>query len=176
MSQSDHTGRVAPLALEEYLPYLINRAGIALVQRFSAVLREEELGIQDWRALAALYETAMQQAVAGGVRLSDLSERTSIEISTLSRVVAGMERRGMLLRERSSSDARAVSIRLTPRGESMAAKLIPDGLALEAAALAGLNAEEAAQLKTLLGKVYANLSPAGSIGAAGAKGSDPETR
>lgn len=183
MSATDRNGIVAPLALEEYLPYLINRAGIALVQRFNTVLREEELGIQDWRALAALYETAIrQEATAAGIRLSDLSERTSIEISTLSRVVAGMERRGMLLRERSSSDARAVSIRLTPRGEAMAAKLIPDGIALEAAALTGLDAQEAAQLKRLLGKVYANLSAAGSsgaagsIGAVGAKGSDPESR
>ncbi len=167
-------GAVAPLVLDDYLPYLINRAGVSLVQRFGAVLREEGLGIQDWRALAALYEIANGTAIdgsggvggsgavrdSGGVRLSDLSERTAIEISTLSRVVAGMERNGMLLRERDASDARAVAIRLTPRGLCLAAKLIPAGIALEQVALAGLDAAEAAQLKALLRRIYTNLKAA----------------
>ncbi len=151
---------VAPLVLDDYLPFLINRAGVSLVQRFTAVLREEELGIQDWRALAALYEIANLSSgeSAEGVRLSDLALRTAIEISTLSRVVAGMERNDLLLRTRDRSDARAVSIRLTPRGRTMAAKLIPDGLALERAALAGLSEADAAQLKDLLRRVYSNLT------------------
>ncbi|WP_374634559.1 MarR family winged helix-turn-helix transcriptional regulator [Ferrovibrio sp.] len=155
-------GAVAPLVLDDYLPYLINRAGVSLVQRFGAVLREEGLGIQDWRALAALYEIANGTAIdgSGGVRLSDLSERTAIEISTLSRVVAGMERNGMLLRERDASDARAVAIRLTPRGLCLAAKLIPAGTALEQVALAGLDAAEATQLKALLRRIYTNLKAA----------------
>lgn len=141
---------MTPLALDDYLPYLINRAGVRLVTHFSLQLRAEGLSIQDWRVLAALVEQ-------DGPRLSDLAERTSIEISTLSRVVGSMEESGLLSRTRASSDARAVTIRLAARGSDVAARLIPAARALEAGALAGLSAAEAAQLKALLRQVYDNL-------------------
>ena len=138
------------LGLDDYLPYLINRTGVRLVARFGQRLREEGLTIQDWRVLAALNEQ-------DGPRLSDLAERTSIEISTLSRVIGGMERRHLLSRARTRSDARAVAIQLTPRGREMVARLIPAAQALERSALAGLDAETETQLKALLRRVYANL-------------------
>ncbi len=138
------------LGLDDYLPYLINRTGVRLVARFGQRLREEGLTIQDWRVLAALNEQ-------DGPRLSDLAERTSIEISTLSRVIGGMERRHLLSRARTPSDARAVAIQLTPRGRDMVARLIPAAQTLERNALAGLDAETEAQLKALLRRVYANL-------------------
>ena len=159
VDRSAADGAATHLALEDYLPYLINRAGVSLVHRFGAVLREEELGIQDWRVLVALQEFSLHAAAKTGMRLSDLSLRTAIEISTLSRVVANMEKAHLLHRERDGRDARAVSIRLTPRGLSMAAKLMPSGLALEQAALAGLDAAETRQLKDLLRRVYRNLTP-----------------
>ena len=138
------------LGLDDYLPYLINRTGVRLVARFGQRLREEGLTIQDWRVLAALNEQ-------DGPRLSDLAERTSIEISTLSRVIGSMERRHLLSRARTRSDARAVAIQLAPRGREIVARLIPAAQALERNALAGLDAEAEAQLKALLRRVYANL-------------------
>ena len=138
------------LGLDDYLPYLINRTGVRLVARFGQRLREEGLTIQDWRVLAALNEQ-------DGPRLSNLAERTSIEISTLSRVIGGMERRHLLSRARTDSDARAVAIQLTSRGRELVARLIPAAQTLERNALAGLDAETEAQLKTLLRRVYANL-------------------
>ncbi|MEK9971097.1 MAG: MarR family winged helix-turn-helix transcriptional regulator [Ferrovibrio sp.] len=144
----DHS---APLRLDRYLPYLINRAGVSMATRFSAALREAGVALQDWRVLAALRER-------DGQRLTELALRTSIEVSTLSRLVGSMETAGLVSRSRDSLDARAIVIRLTPAGDSITIRLTPAALQLEATALAGLNDGEIAQLKMLLERIYGNLS------------------
>jgi DNA-binding MarR family transcriptional regulator len=140
-----------PLRLDNYLPYLINRAGVSLALRFGSELRQAGVTLQDWRVLAALRE-------ADGQRLTELAGRTSIEVSTLSRLVAGLETAGLVLRERDASDARAIAIVLTARGAALTAALTPAAATLERTALAGLSESEAGQLKALLHRVYGNLA------------------
>ncbi|QDO97641.1 MarR family transcriptional regulator [Ferrovibrio terrae] len=142
---------IAPLRLDGYLPYLINRAGVSLAARFSAALRAADVTLQDWRVLAALRER-------DGQRLTELAQRTSIEVSTLSRLVGGLEANGMVSRSRDSGDARAITIRLTVAGERVTATLTPAAQQLETAALAGLSEAEIAQLKSLLERIYGNLT------------------
>ncbi len=141
----------APLRLDRYLPYLINRAGVSLAARFSTALRDAGIALQDWRVLAALRERDSQ-------RLTELAQRTSIEVSTLSRLVGGLETAGLVSRSRDSGDARAIAIRLTAKGEQVTARLTPAAQQLEAAALAGLSEAEIAQLKNLLERIYGNLA------------------
>lgn len=148
----------APFRLDDYLPYLINRAGVSLALRFGTALRNAGITLQDWRVLAALHER-------DGLRLTELAARTSIEVSTLSRLVSGLENTGRVRRERDSDDARAIAIRLSEAGAALTATLIPAAAALERSALRGLSEAEARQLKNLLHKVYGNL----------AASSEPET-
>lgn len=155
-----------PLRLDGYLPYLINRAGISLASHFGAVLRRAGVSLQDWRVLAALRER-------GGLRLTELAARTSIEISTLSRLVGNMEAAGLVLRERDSDDARAIAIRLTAAGDALTARLTPEAEALERAALAGFSEVEAGQLKALLERLYGNLA---AVPAPQDSGDEPPTR
>ncbi|WP_341703825.1 MarR family transcriptional regulator [Ferrovibrio sp.] len=145
------------LRLDDYLPYLVNRTGISLAAHFGQVLRRAGISLQDWRVLAALRER-------DGLRLTELAERTSIEISTLSRLVSSMEAAGLVARQKDSGDARAIALRLTPDGDALTLRLIPEALALEETALAGLDAAEAAQLKALLIRAYRNLAAAGATG------------
>lgn len=141
----------APLRLDRYLPYLINRAGVSLAARFSTALREAGIALQDWRVLAALRER-------DGQRLTELAQRTSIEVSTLSRLVGSLEATGLVSRNRDSGDARAIAIRLTAAGERVTAMLTPAAQQLEDAAVAGLSDAEIAQLKSLLERIYGNLA------------------
>jgi DNA-binding MarR family transcriptional regulator len=141
----------APLRLDRYLPYLINRAGVSLANRFSTALRAAGIALQDWRVLAALRER-------DGQRLTELAQRTSIEVSTLSRLVAGLEANGLVSRSRDSGDARAIAIRLTAAGERVTATLTPAAQQLETTALAGLSEAEIVQLKNLLERIYGNLA------------------
>lgn len=138
------------LRLDDYLPYLINRAGVSLASRFGAVLRREGISLPDWRVLAALRER-------DGQRLTELACRTSIEISTLSRLVGSLEANGFVTRDRDSEDARAIAIRLSPAGEALSARLTPVAQNLEHTALAGLSEGEGEQLKALLHRIYDNL-------------------
>lgn len=138
------------LRLDDYLPYLINRVGVSLATRFGAVLRREGISLPDWRVLAALRER-------NGQRLTELACRTSIEISTLSRLVGSLEANGLVTRDRDAEDARAIAIRLSAPGEALTARLTPAAETLEHTALAGLTEADARQIKAILHRVYDNL-------------------
>jgi DNA-binding MarR family transcriptional regulator len=51
----------------------------------------------------------------------DLAERLHLEKSTVSRLVAGLERRGLVARERNPANRRFYQLRLTDRGRAAAA-------------------------------------------------------
>src|SRR5215471_18922974 len=93
--------RMGPL--ESYLPYLLNRAGTRIALSFSERIRPLGATLQMWRVLAALRER-------DGRRMGDLSETTSIEVSTLTRLVDNMEQKGLVARRRDAEDARAVTL------------------------------------------------------------------
>src|SRR5262245_26464957 len=107
------TMKRAELELSDYLPYLINRVGLALVARFeSDGLRATHLSIGTWRVLAA---TANHE----GVRQVDLARLTSIEVSTVSRLVTRLVQLGLAARSRSTKSNREVTVRLTPKGRAL---------------------------------------------------------
>src|SRR3974377_1196363 len=74
------------LNLSDFLPYLVNRVGVIIAEQFSEeTLAPHRLSIAMWRVMAAL-------ASAGGQRQIDLADLTSIDASTLSRLVARLTR------------------------------------------------------------------------------------
>ncbi len=136
--------------LDDYLPYLLNRAGARIGASFTEVMRGYGITLPMWRVLAALNEV-------GGQRMGELARRTAIDASTLSRVVDGMERRGIARRAREDGDARGVAVHATPTGRALTAKIIPVALAYEEIALAGFDDNEARLLKQMLRQVFANM-------------------
>ena len=136
--------------LSRYLPYLINRAGMRLAVNFGRGLRPHGVVVQEWRVLAAL-------AAHGGQRLSDLAGLTSIDLSTLSRLVGRMVRAGLVARGRTNGDKREVLVSLTAKGAHTTASIIPMARRYERVALRGLSAADARLLKRLLVRVYGNL-------------------
>lgn len=136
--------------LAGYLPYLINRAGVRLAVSFGRDLKRHRVGVQEWRVLAAL-------AAHGPQRLSDLAALTSIDLSTLSRLVGRMGRSGLVARGRVAGDRREVRVRLSARGRSTTRGIIPMARRYENVALTGFSAPETKALKRLLVRLYANL-------------------
>ncbi|HXP94262.1 MAG TPA: MarR family winged helix-turn-helix transcriptional regulator [Candidatus Binatia bacterium] len=136
--------------LRTYLPYLLNRVGVALVDRFSEELCAESLTVSMWRVLAVLRHDGPQH-------MSELSELTSIELSTLSRLTGSLQRRGLTTRKRGGSDARYVRVALTPRGKTLTERLLPKALALEERLVGAMPARDVAALKRLLDVLYANI-------------------
>ena len=136
--------------LGQYLPYLINRAGARLAVEFGREIRRHGIVLQEWRALAAL-------AAHGDQRLSDLASLTSIDLSTLSRLVGRMIRAGLLSRGRADGDKREVAVALTARGQRTTRAIIPVARRYERRALRGFHPAEEEALKALLLRVYVNL-------------------
>jgi MarR family transcriptional regulator, organic hydroperoxide resistance regulator len=140
------------LDLGHYLPYLLNRVGFALVESFTAdALKAHGLSIDMWRVLAALSSN-------GGQRQVDLSGLTSIDVSTMSRLVSRLVRLGLVTRSRSQTSNREVVVALSAKGRALVQKLIPIALDLEKKASAGLSAKEMAEVKRLLTRMYGNLA------------------
>jgi MarR family transcriptional regulator, organic hydroperoxide resistance regulator len=141
-----------PLDLSEHLPYLINRVGSALVARFSAHgLAGVHLSIASWRVLAALSSN-------GGLRQTDLAELTSIDVSTLSRLITRLVRERLVRRTRSRQDSREVTVALTAKAESAMRKLIPIAVGLQREATRSLSKRDLATLKRVLRKMHDNLT------------------
>ena len=142
----------AQLDLDNYLPYLLNRVGFALVASYTRdALAEHDLNIDMWRLLAAL-------ANRGASRQVDLAAMTTIEPSTMSRIVTRLVHRGLVTRGRSKTSSREVVVALSPRGHALVQRLIPIAKELEQTTSAGLPAKDLAVVKRALRLMYDNLA------------------
>ena len=137
--------------LDSYLPYLLNRAGARIadrVQRGGAAAR---------RHLADLARAggAARAVTAGAWAICPST--TSIEVSTLTRLVDNMEKKGLVARRRDADDARVVLLHVTPAGRRLTQRILPIAERYEAVALAGFSAGETETLKAALRRLYANM-------------------
>lgn len=139
------------MELGAYLPYLVNRLGQRFVAEISPALTAVGIDVQMWRVLIALYQRGDQPVGA-------LSDLTSINISTLSRLIGRMSAKGHVERLRGNDDARSVIIRLTPDGRAVTESILPAATTLEAGATANFSDAERAMLEQLLVKLYAGLA------------------
>ena len=141
----------AKLDLDNYLPYLVNRVGTIIADQWGGEqLAPYRLSIAMWRVMAVL-------ASKGGQRQIDLADLTSIEVSTLSRLVTRLVRMGIVSRTRSASSTREVAVKLTAKGKAQVARLAPLAREYEAAAIGGVRPDELATVKSALRRMYANM-------------------
>ena len=144
------------LDLSEFTPYLINRVGAALVERFTQdALSGTHLTIGTWRLLVAMSNHQ-------GTRQVDLAELTSIEVSTVSRLVTRLAQLGLASRSRSVKSNREVVVDLTPKGKALVAVLVPIAVKLEQTATRGLSKKELAAVKRVLRRMHHNLTARGA--------------
>lgn len=141
-------------ALEKAVPYLLNRAGVRIGEAFSGELVKFNLTLPMYRVLASLLRTDAQ-------RMSHLAKFTSIDISTLSRLVASMEKKGLVKREPGHKDKRSVHVVLQEPGRDLAMRLAPLAALYERVALANISPEEVVTLKRLLIRIYDNIESLG---------------
>ena len=139
------------LDLDNYLPYLVNRVGNIIADQFGEeALAPHGLSIAMWRVMAALAST-------GGQRQIDLADLTSIDASTLSRLVSRLVRMGVVTRTRSTSSNREVVVKLSPKGQTLVGRLIPIALEYGSQATSGVSAADLAIVKRCLRRMYANM-------------------
>ena len=140
------------LDLANYLPYLVNRLGGALVANMIAnSLAPFDLTIDMWRLLAVL-------SYRGAQRQVDLVDMSSIEASTVSRLVTRLARMGLVTRKRSETSNREVVIELSAKGRAQVERIIPNAHELEQMAAAGVPAKDMAVVKRSLRRMYENIA------------------
>ena len=138
------------LRLNNFLPYLVNRIGPPIEDGFAGPLADAGITLQMWRVLAVLHEYGDQSIGA-------LSQLTSIRISTLSRLVSRMTKKGLVSRRRDGDDARSVTVHLLKSGASKAEMLIPYAAEYEKRLTRDFTEAELAMFKHLLVKFYEGL-------------------
>ena len=149
------------IELSDYLPYLINRVGSAMVAKHEVELKRYGLSIAIWRVMVALSHGGSQRQI-------DIADSTSIDVSTLSRLITRMIKLGIVSRTRSDTNSREVTVELTAKGRAQLNRLVPLGLALERQSASGLSATDLATTRATLRRMYDNLvSTDGKVPAAG---------
>ena len=129
---------------EEDLVIALYRLG--LVQRQMARHALAELGSQGFTALAVVHRH-------GPVRVSEVAEQLSVDLSVASRQVAALVLAGYVERERDPDDRRAARLRITPAGTRVLTDSHKRMVATATSALSHWTADElsalAAQLERL---------------------------
>lgn len=105
--------------------------------------------------------------VAEGLSQQELATRLRLDKSTVSRLVAGLERRGLLVRERSPHNRRVVELFLTERGRALHRDLGAAMHAHQQVVLGAMTAAERAALHTGLAGLLRALHGAGAETGAG---------
>ncbi len=138
-------------SLEDALPYLLNRAGVRIGDAFSSELSRFGITLPMWRVLASLLHE-------DGQRMTNLAEHTSTDISTLSRLVASVEKKELVRRIPAAEDRRSITAHLTEKGRQLGERVAPMADLYERIALANIPPDEVVVLKRLLKQIYANIS------------------
>ncbi|MFO1082534.1 MAG: MarR family transcriptional regulator [Reyranellaceae bacterium] len=112
------SGDAPAFALDQHLFFWLTQLLDRRDRALAAALRPEGLRAPEWRVLATLHDRQR-------LSMSALAELTSIERTTLSRVVERMVRAGWVTRLSDASDARITRLAATAAGERLFARLWP---------------------------------------------------
>lgn len=137
--------------LGTYIPYLVRR----ITARVDDIIRPElaaaGLTLEMWRVVITLH-------VHGPQSLGALAERTSVNLSTLSRLIGAMERQKLVRRRRVAGNGRTVEIDLLRRGRERCRFFLPFAAELEKGITRRFSAGELEVLRDLLARLYAVVS------------------
>ena len=105
---------------EASLPMALLQARESAMRLFRPLLAEHDLTEQQWRVLRAL--TATEAPVDAG----DLAARTFLLAPSLSRILANLEERGLIVRAVDPDDQRRSMIALSGAGEAQVRAIAPE--------------------------------------------------
>lgn len=135
----------------DYTLFLLAAVSALASEEFHARVRAEGLRVPEWRVLACL-------ADADGQMVTRLAALALIEQSRLTRIIAQMERRGLVIRRADPEDGRRVRVFLTDGGRALAGRLIAAARSHEAAWLARVPGGRGPLLKETLAALYARMT------------------
>lgn len=107
------------MGLDDRVPFLLSRTSYLIKKHILSTLAGQGLdGLtgEEMAILGRVHETP-------GLSQSEISNRTIKDKTTVSRLIAGMERKNLIERRRDAADKRVFHIHLTEKGEMFAVAL-----------------------------------------------------
>ena len=136
--------------LKTSMPYLLNRLGVRMGALFSQRIAPTGITLPMYRTLASL-------ADEGNQTLTDLASVTSIELSTMSRLISALVAKGLVTRKRLPDDERTVRINLTGKGTELTTKLMREAQHYDAVLTAVLSPNAVETMKADVRRMYESL-------------------
>ena len=141
------------IILDNAMAYWIHRVYQATRNASFDVLRAEgeDLTPEQWIVLVRLWEQ-------DGRTQTDLGESTYRDRPTMSRILAGMEKRGLVKRKADPDHGKVLRVHLTARGKALREELIPKARGLVERSLRGIPAKDLEVTRSTLKKMFSNLA------------------
>ncbi|WP_298430948.1 MarR family transcriptional regulator [Ottowia sp.] len=128
---------------EQSVLYMLKRAMMGLGQTVNREMAMEDPTMPQWLPLFKVWK-------GDANTVAELARASMIDVSSMTRLLDRLEKKGLVKRERCETDRRVVRISLTPEGRAVAER-VPEVLcAVYNRALEGFTADEWAQLRSLL--------------------------
>lgn len=122
--------------------YLMRICTNRLLPQMEALFEDQELTFSQWTTLVALH--------SGITTAGDLAHNICHDAGSLTRLVDEMVKRGLVIRNRSESDRRVVTLGLTAHGSELVETLAPRMMNFWNSVLAGFSHAEVDMLINLL--------------------------
>ncbi len=129
--------------IDDYLSYLLSRAGHVVYRQFHATVHAAGLSSLEWRVLATLSD-------GDGLTIGDLAREVVTQQPTLTKLMQRMEKAGWVHRGADPLDARRTLVFETAQGQSAVASLLKQAKKHEAQLLSGFSARDVTALKKIL--------------------------
>ena len=139
--------------LTNHVPYLVTRVASLVREAVAPILAEFDITVPMWRVLAALSD-------GGDLTIGDLLIATSLEQSTLSRTITALQKRGLISKKSQRRDARSIAVGILARGKALNERLAPYWDGQNRMLTAGVSATDLDHFKTVLDRLYQNVSAA----------------
>lgn len=136
--------------MEHSLHYLLMENHTTMQKKIRNNIKEMDLSLGQPKVLDYLldHDGAIQKDIARGC---------FIEPASISSILNGMEKNGLVIRKPDKENRRNYNIYLTDKGKEIAQKLQVEIEAVEKSAVIGLENDEIEKLKNWLEKIYQNM-------------------
>ncbi len=135
---------------DEYLFYLLTQVANRRNRDFAPALKAIGLSLAEWRAMSVINRL-------DACLMSELSEFTTVDRTTLTRTVDQLVRRDLVSRHVSAQDRRQVVVALTAQGERCFAQAVDALKSYNLHVLNGLTDTDTRTLRALLQRVLKNI-------------------
>jgi DNA-binding MarR family transcriptional regulator len=158
MTAKNRDTDAAKFCLASFLPYRLAVVTDSIHRVFGDTYQQTcNLTIPEWRALAII-------AQFGTLSPTVIGQHTAMDKVKVSRATQSLVTKGMLRQSHDPSDGRGRLLRLTRKGESTHARMVPLAARLEAMVFNDLNRAEVAALSRVLTKISTRLETTGVTG------------